>query len=390
MYEWVRIPLVEQPGPLAGVRVLEIGGMGPTPFAGMTLADMGAEVVRVERPGGLGVFPGKPEQDILNRGKQSVGLDLKSRDAVDAVLTMVERADILIEGGRPGVAERLGIGPEDCHARNRALVYGRMTGWGQDSPLATTAGHDIGYIAITGALHAIGEADGPPQIPLNLVGDFGGGSTYLVMGVLAALLESRVTGRGRVVDAAIVDGTAHLLAGTHALMNTGTWADTRGVNMLDGGAPYYAVYETRDARHMAVGAIEPKFYALLLDGLGVTAIDRREQNNRNTWATTKSIITSAFLTRTQQEWTTVFVGTDACVSPVLSMVEALEHPHVRQRGSVVRENGLVQPKPAPRFSGTAPTVPSSPPAAGRDTQEALRRWGVDPVPLLESGAAFQS
>lgn len=363
--------------------------MGPTPFAGMTLADMGAEVVRVERPGGLGVFPGKPEQDILNRGKQSIGLDLKSRDAVDAVLTMVESADILIEGGRPGVAERLGIGPDHCHVRNPALVYGRMTGWGQDGPLATSAGHDIGYIAVTGALHAIGAAGGPPQIPLNLVGDFGGGSTYLVMGVLAALLEARGTGRGRVVDAAIVDGTAHLLAGTHALMNTGTWDDARGVNMLDGGAPYYGVYETRDGRHMAVGAIEPKFYALLLDGLGVTALDRGAQNDRTSWAATRSVIASAFLTRTQQEWTAVFEGTDACVSPVVSMVEALDHPHVRMRGSVVRENGLLQPKPAPRFSGTEPAVTSTPPAVGRDTVDALRRWGVDPGPLFESGVAFQ-
>ncbi|MEU3474650.1 MULTISPECIES: CaiB/BaiF CoA transferase family protein [Nocardiaceae] len=381
--------MAEHPGPLSGIRVLEIGGMGPTPFAGMTLADMGAEVVRVERPGGLGVFPGKPEQDILNRGKRSVGLDLKSRDAVDAVLTMVERADILIEGGRPGVAERLGIGPNDCHARNPALVYGRMTGWGQDGPLATSAGHDIGYIAITGALHAIGDAGGPPQIPLNLVGDFGGGSTYLVMGVLAALLESRVTGRGRVVDAAIVDGTAHLLAGTHALMNTGTWSDTRGVNMLDGGAPYYGVYETRDGRHMAVGAIEPKFYALLLDGLGVTALDPGAQNDRSTWAATASVIASAFMTRTQREWTAVFGGTDACVSPVLSMLEALDHPHIRGRGSVVRDNGLVQPMPAPRFSGIEPAVTAGPPAVGQHTEDVLLQWGVDPEPLLESGAAFQ-
>lgn len=363
--------------------------MGPTPFAGMTLADMGAEVVRVERPGGLGVFPGDPKQDILNRGKESVGLDLKSRDAIDAVLTMVERADILIEGGRPGVAERLGIGPDECQSRNPALVYGRMTGWGQDGPLATTAGHDIGYIAVTGALHAIGAADGPPQIPLNLVGDFGGGSAYLVMGVLAALLESKVTGRGRVVDAAIVDGTAHLLAGTHALMNTGTWADARGVNMLDGGAPYYGVYETMDSRHMAVGAIEPKFYALLLDGLGVTTVDRRDQNDRKTWAATRSVFASAFRKRTQREWTAVFEGTDACVSPVVSMTEAPDHPHIRQRGSVVEENGLIQPSPAPRFSGIESAITAVPPAAGEHTEDVLRRWGVDPVPLLASGVAFQ-
>lgn len=377
------------PKPLEGVRVLEIGGMGPTPFAGMLLADMGAEVLRVERPGGLGVFPGDARQDLLNRGKQSVALDLKSPAAVAAVLALVERADILIEGGRPGVVERLGIGPDECHRRNPPLVYGRMTGWGQDGPLAHTAGHDIGYIAVTGALHAIGDAGGPPQIPLNLIGDFGGGSTYLVMGVLAALTEARLHGRGRVVDAAIVDGAAHLMAAIHAFVNTGTWADERGVNMLDGGAPYYGIYETSDSKHMAVGAIEPKFYAVLLEGLGLS-IEMSEQNDRSTWPQTRAVIATAFASRTQRQWTEVFDGTDACVSPVVSILDAAHHPHMKTRGSVVLENGVVQPAPAPRFSGTAPTIGSPPPQIGEHTEAVLARWGVDPTPLIAGGVAVQS
>jgi alpha-methylacyl-CoA racemase len=364
------------PAPLHGVRVLEIGGMGPGPFAGMTLADMGADVVRIERPGGLGVFPGEPTQDILNRGKRSVVLDLKSPVAVETVLSMAEKADILIEGHRPGVAERLGIGPADCQRRNPALVYGRMTGWGQDGPLAQRAGHDIGYIALTGALHAIGDAAGPPQIPLNLVGDFGGGGTYLVMGVLAALWEASRTGRGRVVDAAIVDGAAHLLSGTHAMLNSGTWRDQRGVNMLDGGAPYYAVYQTRDGAHMAVGAIESKFYGLLLAGLGLNDIDVSSQNDRSTWPETRERIAGAFLERTQAQWTAIFGETDACVAPVMSLHDAAEHPHLKARGTVVVHGGLLQAAPAPRFSGTPATPGALPPAPGEHTRTALSEWGL--------------
>lgn len=339
---------VTKTGPLNGLKVLEIGGMGPGPFAGMTLADMGAEVVRIERPGGLGVFPGQPTQDVLNRGKRAVSLDLKTPQAVAALLAMVERADLLIEGHRPGVAERLGIGPAECWARNPKLVYGRMTGWGQDGPLSHTAGHDVSYIAITGALHAIGDADGPPQIPLNIVGDFGGGGMYLVAGVLAALREAEQTGRGQIVDAAIVDGVAHLLAGTHAMVNTGTWADERGANLLDGGAPFYSVYETSDGRYMAVGAIESKFYTQLLAGLDVD-IDPTHQHDRARWPATKKQIAAAFGTRTRAEWVARFDGTDACVAPVVSLHEAAEHPHMKQRGAVSVQNGLLQPGPAPRF-----------------------------------------
>jgi alpha-methylacyl-CoA racemase len=375
-------------GPLHGLRVLEIGGMGPTPFAGMTLADMGAEVVRVERPGGLGVFPGDPTEDVLNRGKRSIVLDLKHHAAVEALLAMVEHADVLVEGSRPGVAERLGIGPQQCWKHNPKLVYGRMTGWGQDGPLAQTAGHDISYIAITGALHAIGDAEGPPQIPVNLLGDFGGGAMYLVAGVLAALWEAGRTGQGQVVDAAIVDGVAHLLAGTHGMLNTGTWTDERGVNLLDGGAPFYAVYETADSRYMAVGAIEAKFYAEFLHHLGVAETVHR-QHDRTTWSATRAHIAEAFRTRTQAEWTKIFSGSDACVAPVLSLREAAEHPHLRDRRAVVVRDGLLQPAPAPRFSAHAGAIGARPAPHGQHTRATLADWGVDPEPLLATGAAIQ-
>ncbi|MDV6248124.1 CaiB/BaiF CoA transferase family protein [Rhodococcus opacus] len=373
-------------GPLQGLRVLEIGGMGPTPFAGMTLADMGAEVIRIERPGGLGVFPGAPTEDILNRGKSSVVLDLKSPKAIEALLTMVEDADVLIEGHRPGVAERLGIGPDACRERNPRIVYGRMTGWGQDGPLADTAGHDIDYIAITGALHAIGTAGGPPQIPVNLVGDFGGGGMYLVSGILAALWEVRETGRGRVVDAAIVDGAAHLLAGIHAMANTGTWADERGVNMLDGGAPYYAVYETADGKYIAAGAVEPKFYAQLLNGLGLAEqIDVSKQNDRATWPATRADIATAFARRSRDDWEQIFAGTDACVAPIVGLREAMAHPHIKARGTIIERDGLLQAAPAPRFEGFEQSLGTPPPQPGQHTSDVLTSFGIDPEPLLALG-----
>ncbi|MCV7226495.1 CaiB/BaiF CoA transferase family protein [Mycolicibacterium komossense] len=376
------------PAPLHGVRVLEVGGMGPGPFAGMTLADMGAEVVRIDRPGGPGVFPGDPTQDLLNRGKRSVCLDLKRPAAVEIVLAMAAHADILIEGHRPAVAERLGIGPADCHARNPALVYGRMTGWGQDGPLANRAGHDVSYIALTGALHAIGDASGPPQIPLNIVGDFGGGATYLVMGVLAALWEAGRTGKGRTVDAAIIDGAAHLLSATHAMLNTGTWRDERGVNMLDGGAPYYAVYATADGEHMAVGAIESKFYRLLLAGLGLHDVDTALQDDRSTWPRTRERIAAAFRANTRAHWTEVFEPTDACVAPVMSLREAAEHPHLKARGTVVEHNGVLQAAPAPRFSGTPAAVGTAPVPLGADTRAVLAEWGIA-EDLIASATASQ-
>jgi alpha-methylacyl-CoA racemase len=374
-------------GPLTGTTVVELAGIGPGPFAAMLLADLGADVVRVERPAG-GDVPAANPADVLNRGKRSVVLDLKDPAAVEAVLALCADADVLIEGNRPGVTERLGLGPEDVWARNPRLVYGRMTGWGQDGPLASRAGHDIGYIAVTGALHAIGEHDGPPQVPLNLLGDFGGGSTYLVVGVLAALLEARGTGRGQVVDAAIVDGTSHLLAAIHTLLGSGRWRDERGVNLLDGSTPYYAVYPTSDGGHMAVGAIEPKFYAQFVELLGVD-VDPTLQNDRSTWPDTRARFTAAFATRTRSEWTAVFEGTDACVAPVLSLTEAASHPHVAARGSVVERDGLLRPGPAPRFPAHPGDADRPAYAPGADTRAALAAAGVDVDALLSAGAAVQ-
>lgn len=374
-------------GPLAGSRVIELAGLGPGPFAAMMLADLGAEVVRVDRAGVTNVFPGDPSQDVLNRGKKSVSLDLKRIDAVEAVLTLASRADILIEGYRPGVAERLGVGPEDCWNRNPALVYGRMTGWGQDGPLSPHAGHDIDYIALTGALHAIGEAGGPPQIPLNLVGDFGGGGTYLVIGVLAALQEARRSSQGQVVDAAIVDGASHLLSGTYGMLATGTWVDERGANLLDGAAPFYCVYETADHRYVAVGAIEPKFYSKLLERLGLDENPAR-QHDRNHWPRIRARLAETFAQRTLAEWSEVFEGSDACVAPVTSLREAAEHPHIRERGTLVERDGILQPAPAPRFSGTPAELGTLPPRPGEHTREVLTECGVVGVDeLIDSGAA---
>jgi len=377
-------------GPLDGLKVIELAGIGPAPFATMIMADMGAEVVRIDRPGGPTLFPGSPRLDITNRGKRSALLDLKKPGATEAVLTMVATADVLVEGFRPGVAERLGLGPDHCWARNAKLVYGRMTGWGQSGPLASSSGHDINYIALTGALHAIGSAGGPPQIPLNLVGDFGGGAAYLVIGVLAALREADRSGHGQVVDAAIVDGTAHLMAGVNALVGTGTWSDERGVNLLDGGAPYYSVYETADGRHMAVGAIEPKFYAEFVSGLEVK-VDVDNQLDPSTWADTRAAFTEAFAAQPMSYWAQKFSGTDACVAPVVTMAEAPDHPHVAARGSIVRRDGIAQPGPAPRFSRSVAELRDSPPVPGEHTVDVFRGWGVvDVESLVQSGAAIEA
>lgn len=358
------------PGPLNGCKVIELAGLGPAPFAAMTLADMGAEVVRIERPGGNGFFPGLEHRDILNRGKKSVALDLKEPEAIATVLEMVAQADILIEGYRPGVAERLGLGPDVCLARNPRLVYGRMTGWGQTGPLSHSAGHDIGYIALTGALHAIGPGDGPPQVPLNLVGDFGGGANYLAMGVLAALRHSDKTGEGQVVDAAIVDGAAHLLASTHMMMAAGAWSDERGANMLDGGWPFYAVYECSDGKYIAVGALEPQFYSELLRILDLK-LDPKNQHDRTKWPDLRATLTEVFKRRTRDEWAAIFEGTDACVAPVLSLQEAASHPHIAARETVVWNDGALQAAPAPRFSRSKTTLGTPPPRPGQHTAEIL-------------------
>ncbi|MFJ9127725.1 CaiB/BaiF CoA transferase family protein [Streptomyces sp. NPDC102340] len=376
-------------GPLAGCRVVELGGIGPGPFAGMFLGDLGAEVVRVDRPGAVNEEGRGGAADVLNRGKRSVAIDLKHPEGRAALLELVDRADVLIEGYRPGVAERLGVGPDACLVRNPRLVYGRMTGWGQDGPLAQAAGHDLTYIALTGALGAIGAADGPPQIPLNLLGDFGGGGCYLVIGALAALRVAERTGVGQVVDAAIVDGTAHLLASTFAKLARGAWSDERGVNLYDGGAPFYSVYATKDGGYVAVGALEPKFYRRLLGLLALDAdVDPERQQDRATWPALRALFADRFAQRTRDEWAALFEGTDACVAPVLSLTEAATHPHVAARGSVGTHSGVVQPAVAPRFSATpsSPGGPASP--VGADTLGVLSDWGIDGAKeLIDSGAA---
>ncbi|MGW1818355.1 CaiB/BaiF CoA transferase family protein [Streptomyces sp. NPDC002125] len=362
-------------GPLAGVRVVELAGIGPGPFAAMLLADLGADVVRVDRPGGS-VIGIEPAFDLTNRNKRSVLVDLKAEDGAETVLALVERADVLIEGYRPGVAERLGIGPDACLKRNPRLVYGRMTGWGQDGPLADRAGHDIAYIALTGTLSMIGRAGEPPAVPANLVGDFAGGSLYLVVGVLAALQHARTPGgSGQVVDAAIVDGAAHLATMIHGMLGAGSWQDRRGSNLLDGGCPFYGSYATSDGEYMAVGPLEPRFYeefARLL-GLGDEAPDR---NDPGRWEELRALVADRFSTRTRAEWTEVFEGTDACVAPVLSLTEAPHHPHLAARSTFVEHGGLTQPAPAPRFSATPVSVRSAPALPGADTESVAADWDL--------------
>ena len=375
-------------GPLRGIKVVEIAGIGPGPHAATLLADLGADVIRVERPGGP-VSPGTRETDLLTRGRPSVALDLKRPGAVEAVLALVGGADVLLEGMRPGAMERLGLGPDDCLARNPRLVYGRMTGWGQDGPLAHTAGHDLNYVSLAGALHGLGQDPDRPHFPTNLLGDFGGGSTYLVIGVLAALLESRTSGRGQVVDAAIVDGTAHLSAMFAGMLASGFARERRAANLLDGAAPYYDVYETSDGKHVSVGALEPQFYAVLVERLGIADLPDRDDPAH--WPVLREAFTKRFAERTQAEWWEVFEGTDACVAPVLPLTEAAQHPHLAARATYVDRDGVLQPAPAPRFSRTEPTLTTGPSVPGGSTREALTAWGVPDVDaLLGSGAAVQA
>ncbi|MFD8771745.1 CaiB/BaiF CoA transferase family protein [Streptomyces sp. NPDC059916] len=361
-------------GPLAGVRVVELAGIGPGPFAAMLLADLGADVVRVDRPGGAGLAI-DPEYDITNRNKRSVIIDLKADDGPARVLDLVAKADVLIEGYRPGVAERLGVGPDACHARNPRLVYGRMTGWGQEGPLAQRAGHDIAYIALTGTLGMIGKPDEPPTVPANLVGDFAGGSLYLVVGILAALHHARDTGAGQVVDAAIVDGASHLAAMIHGMLAAGGWQDRRGSNLLDGGCPFYGTYETSDGQYMAVGALEQQFYDEFIALLGIdgTAPARKDLAR---WGELRDAVAARFKSRTREEWTAVFEGSDACVAPVLSLREAPGHPHLAARGTFTDHGGITQPAPAPRFSATPTAVRSGPAQPGADTAGVARDWDV--------------
>jgi alpha-methylacyl-CoA racemase len=360
------------------VRIVELAGIGPGPYACMLLADAGADIVRIDRATGSRPSPGSgPHWDLLNRSRRSVAVDLKHAEGVGLVLDLVARADALVEGWRPGVAERLGVGPDACLARNPRLVFGRMTGWGQDGPLAQDAGHDIDYIALAGALWPIGRAGERPVPPLNLVGDFGGGGMLLAFGICAALLEAGRSGKGQVVDAAMVDGAASLTTMTHAFRQLGLWTEGRGVNVLDTGAPFYEVYDTADGKWLAIGAIEPHFYAALLRVLELDPDDLPAQNDRDQWPAMKERFAAIFRTRTRDEWTEAFAGTDACGAPVLSPWEAHTHPHNKARGTFVEVAGVVQPGPAPRFSRTPAAVHNAPPVAGQDADDALGAWGID-------------
>ncbi|MFF5173413.1 CaiB/BaiF CoA transferase family protein [Micromonospora sp. NPDC000089] len=363
-------------GPLAGVRVVELAGIGPAPFAAMMLADLGADVIRVDRttPADFGSPPG----DLLNRNRRSVAVDLKSGAGRDVVLALVRDADALVEGYRPGVTERLGLGPDDCHAVNPRLVYGRMTGWGQDGPLARTAGHDIDYLALTGALHGIGRPGERPVPPMNLLGDFGGGGMMLALGVVAALYAVRAGAPGQVVDAAIVDGVSVLSTQIHALRRLGRWQDPRGVNLLDGGAPFYDTYECADGRHLAVGALEPRFYAELvrLTGFPLAGDEAPDRADPANWPVLRRAWARLFRTRTRDEWTALLAGSDACVAPVLDWREAPEHPHLVARGTFVAPDGVTQPAPAPRFSATPTAIRRPPPTPGEHTDEVLAEAGL--------------
>jgi alpha-methylacyl-CoA racemase len=378
-------------GPLDGVRVIELAGIGPGPFAAMLLADMGADVLRVDRASAArGGDPAAPPADVLNRNRQSIAVDMKSPDGVETVLRLAEQADIVLEGFRPGVVERLGVGPEACMARNPALIYGRMTGWGQDGPMAPRAGHDINYIALSGTLSMIGRAGEKPLPPVNLVGDFGGGGMLLAFGVLAALTNARTTGTGQVVDAAMVDGAALLASMMYSFQAMGMWDGGRGGNMLDTGAHFYEVYETSDGKFVSIGGIEPQFYAELLERLEIDPAALPPQHDRNTWPEAKAIIAARIAERTRDEWDTVFADSDACYAPVLEPHEAIVHPHNVARSTFVNVAGVDQPAPAPRFSGTPTDVPTPPAHPGQHTDEALGRWGFssDEVQRLRDDQAI--
>ncbi|MFC0006655.1 CaiB/BaiF CoA transferase family protein [Micromonospora siamensis] len=376
-------------GPLAGVRVVELAGIGPGPFAAMMLADLGAEVIRVDRVADADPTAEGPHPDLLNRGRRSVAVDLKSPGGRAAVLALVAGADVLLEGFRPGVTERLGLGPVECLAVNPRLVYGRMTGWGQDGPHAPYAGHDIDYLALTGALHGVGRAGERPVPPMNLLGDFGGGGMMLALGVVAALYAVRAGAPGQVVDAAIVDGVSVLSTQIHALRRLGMWRDERGVNLLDGGAPFYDTYECADGRHLAVGALEPRFYDELvrLAGFpldGEEALDRTDPGN---WPALRESWARLFRTRTRDEWAELLASSDACVAPVLDWAEAPAHPHLAARRTFVTHAGVKQPAPAPRFSGTPTALRRPPPHPGQHTDEVLAEAGLDAEGIAELRAA---
>ena len=375
-------------GPLVGVKVVEFAGIGPGPFCGMLLADLGADVVRIDRAESVGRSP----LDIMNRGKRSVAVDLKKPEGVEAALSLIEKADALIEGFWPGVMERLGVGPDVALKRNARLVYGRMTGWGQTGPWSTMAGHDIDYIALTGALHTMGRAGEPPAPPLNLVGDYGGGALYLAFGLLAGIIEAKSSGKGQVIDCAMIDGAASLMTMFYGMKAVGFWNDKRDDNMLDGGAHFYDTYECADGRWLAIGAIEPQFHAVLLKGLGLPADAFPAQMSRKEWPEYSKRMAEVVKTKSRDEWMEVFDGTDACVAPVLSMDEAPKHPHNASRQTFVEAGGIVQPGVAPRFSRTTGAVNGAPVLAGQQSEAVLKAWGVAPERVdgfLKAGGVVQ-
>jgi alpha-methylacyl-CoA racemase len=363
-------------GPLQGLRVIELAGIGPAPMACMLLADLGADVVRIDRltPSGLGLAM-QPQHDVNGRGRRSVALDLKAPAGRDAVLRLMATADVLIEGFRPGVTESLGLGPADCQARNPRLIYGRMTGYGQTGPLAGAAGHDINYIALTGVLHAVGPAGGAPLPPLNLVGDYGGGALYLAFGVMAALYERQRSGLGQVVDAAMVDGASSLASIFHGLQAAGSWSDDRGANLLDGGAPFYGTYETADGRYISLGALEPKFFKLLAEALELDARFVPRQYERSLWPEMRAAIAAAVRRRSRDDWCALLEGSDACFAPVLTFAEAAQHAHAQARAAFVEVDGLRQPAPAPRFSRTPAGSPQAAPRQGQHSAAVLGEAG---------------
>ncbi len=378
-------------GPLSGVKIVELAGIGPGPFAGMLLSDMGADVVRIDRAQQVTGDFSKPNLEPLYRGRRSIGVDLKNPDGVETVLRLVEQADALIEGYRPGVTERLGLGPDVCLARNPRLVYGRMTGWGQEGPLAHAAGHDINYIALAGALAHFGRAGSKPTPPINLVGDFGGGGMFLAFGVVCGILEARASGRGQVVDTAMVDGSAVLMTMMWGLKKIGFWDETLGVNVLDTGAPFYDTYETKDGKYISVGSLEPQFYAELIQRLGLEGEDLPAQMDRSGWPVLRERFTALFKTKTRDEWVQVFEGSDACFAPVLTMSEATTNAHIRARNTIIERGGVEQPAPAPRFSRTAPEIRRDAPWPGQHTDDALADWGFgnDEIAKLRETSAIR-
>jgi alpha-methylacyl-CoA racemase len=378
-------------GVLSGYKIVEFAGIGPAPMCAMLLSDMGAEVLRLDRAedASLGIHT-ESKYNLLGRGRRSVAIDLKRREGTELALKLIERADALLEGFRPGVMERLGLGPDVCQARNPRLVYGRMTGWGQEGPLALAAGHDINYIALTGALHSIGRRGEAPVPPLNLVGDFGGGGVYLALGVVAGMLEAQKSGKGQVIDVAMIDGAASLMAAIYGLRGAGVWNDNRGDNILDTGAHYYNVYETRDGKYISIGSIEGKFYAELMRLTGLESEKLPRQNDRAQWPALHERLEAVFKTKTRDEWCAIMEGSEVCFAPVLNMLEAPNHPHNRHRGTFVDVDGVVQPAPAPRFSRTPSKIQRPPARPGEHTEEALKEWGFNASELerLRSSGAI--